>query len=308
MTNSEEPSAPDGISSMSSASSLKLADSYRVQHNVNQTQPQHRYVDIRKNGINGSSVPPESTTSSGGLMGTGQQTDSPLLHLNAVSLFGSSFDQDNYLIQLPSNQQTTSSVQQLGLPFTLICGEKLEHKTEVSEGTLALTNYRIYLQTKENTFNLPLGLIEQVECREIFYVHLNCKDARSIKCTFPNNEAALEMMRRIQVSISPPKKIEEAFAFTFFKQTNDDVSDDVKAQLGWDLPAFPTPEERFEAEVKRMEFNIQGPWRISKENKDFELCSSYPRYIIVPCVMDKKKLEQVSSFRSARRFPAVVWR
>jgi hypothetical protein len=67
--------------------------------------------------------------------------------------------------------------------------------------------------------------------------------------------------------------------------------------------AFPTPKERFLAEVKRMGFNVQGPWRISNENADYELCASFPTHIIVPCVMDKKKLEQVACFRSARRFP-----
>jgi hypothetical protein len=326
MTNSEEPSAPDGLSSMSSSSSFKSPDAFGSQNNHNHHHHHHHHDqqngDLQKLGVgNGSAVPPVGvSTNYATIGGTGLSinTVSSVGAVTSLSSTGSGgcYDQESYVLQLPSSssgssnhqQQSVSSVQQLGLPFSLICGEVLEHKTEVSDGTLALTNYRLFLQTKEITYNLPLGLIEQAECRDIFYVHLYCKDARSIRCTFPNNEAALEMMKRIQGAISPPKKMDEAFAFAFHQLTNDDVSDEVKAQLGWDLPVFPTPEERFEAEIKRMEFNTKGPWRVSKENKDFELCSSYPKFIIVPCVMDKKKLEQVACFRSARRFPAVVWR
>lgn len=201
------------------------------------------------------------------------------------------------------------------LPFSLICSEEIEHKTETSDGgVLVLTSYRLFLQTKDNCWNVPLGLIESVEARDIFFLLLNCKDARSIRVTFPNNEATLEMLKRIQVamSLSQPKKAEEMFAFSFFENTtkvdSGECEWEVRAQLGLDLPSFPTPKERFDAEVKRMEFNVQGPWRVSDENKDYELCGSYPTHIIVPCVMDKRKLEQVACFRSARRFPAVVWR
>ena len=117
-------------------------------------------------------------------------------------------------------------------------------------------------------------------------------------------------MKKIQMAISTPKRIEDTFAYTFFENSKEDISDEIMAQLGVgaELPIFPTPEERFKMEIKRMEFNTQGPWRVSSENLDYSLCSSYPPYIIVPINMHKKKLEQVACFRSARRFPAVVWR
>ncbi len=348
MTNSEEPSAPDGISTM------KVSENFGTQqHQLHQhTFSNYANGDLKensssnRNGTNGTSLActgsDNNSAGGGGTMmlayassscssssSSSGSNNNPAAEPNNCNIlavansnsFSHSHHQNQHQQQPPlSSINTTTTTlavvtnshqhqQQIQpLPFTLICGEYLQHKTEVSDGSLVLTNYRLFLQTKESIYNLPLGLLESVECRDIFFLHLNCKDARCIRCTFPNNEAALEMLKRIQIAISPTKKVEDNFAFTFYKKTKEGVSEEIKSHLGWDLPSFPTPKERFDAEVKRMEFNVQGPWRVSDENKDYELCNSYPTHIIVPCVMDKKKLEQVACFRSARRFPAVVWR
>lgn len=194
------------------------------------------------------------------------------------------------------------------LPFRLICGENLEYKCDTTEGVLALTNYRLFIKGKITNFNIPIGVIEQVENRDIFFLHVSGKDGRCIRCTFGNNETATETMKKIQGAVMSIKKIDDAFAYTFFKKSKEDPPEEIRAQLGLELPKFPTPEERFENEIKRMEFNTRGPWRISNENEEYSLCGSYPKHIIVPSNMNKKKLEQVACFRSARRFPAVVWR
>lgn len=173
---------------------------------------------------------------------------------------------------------------------------------------MVLSNYRLFIQARDKHFNIPLGLIDQVECRDIFFLHINCKDARCIRSTFPNNETVIEAMRKIQQALSSAKFLEEAFAFAFFEKVETDLIEEMRLQLGSDLPPPATARERFDSEIKRMEFNVQNPWRISCENEDYELCGSYPRHIIVPNSIDKKKLEQVACFRSARRFPAVVWR
>jgi myotubularin-related protein 3/4 len=66
------------------------------------------------------------------------------------------------------------------------------------EGTLYISNYRLYLSKKVPTeafaippalspqssvrdVNVPLGLIESIECKDIFYINLYCKDARSFR-------------------------------------------------------------------------------------------------------------------------------
>jgi myotubularin-related protein 3/4 len=64
----------------------------------------------------------------------------------------------------------------------------------------------------------------------------------------------------------------------------------------------------FFKEVKRLKFDLGKSWRVSEVNADFKLCSSYPRYILVPNNINDETLQNVASFRSSRRIPAVVWR
>lgn len=67
-------------------------------------------------------------------------------------------------------------------------------------------------------------------------------------------------------------------------------------------------DDDFRREVKRLEFNTHTTWRISTANIDFKLCPTYPRLILVPMCITDDILTEVSSFRSARRIPAIVWR
>jgi myotubularin-related protein 3/4 len=66
------------------------------------------------------------------------------------------------------------------------------------EGVLYISNYRLYLHRTSSSvdiasishsssnnsvrdINVPLGLIESVECKDIFYLNLFCKDGRSFR-------------------------------------------------------------------------------------------------------------------------------
>ena len=69
----------------------------------------------------------------------------------------------------------------LTAPFTLLDGEYVVALGRTSDGVLALTNYRIYLNSSQACYNVPLGLIEHLEVKEIFYLHISCKDARSLR-------------------------------------------------------------------------------------------------------------------------------
>jgi myotubularin-related protein 3/4 len=178
---------------------------------------------------------------------------------------------------------------------------------QTTDGILVVSNYRLYVQAQNTHSNIPLGLIDQLEIRDIFFLHIHCKDARTIRCTFPNNETVTEVMRRVQTALGSPKRIEDFFAFAFNEKVDRELPSEMRTTLGL-VQDRTTARTRFYNEIKRMEFNVENPWRVSEENEDYELCSSYPKLIIVPNSIDKKKLEQVACFRSARRFPAVVWR
>ena len=67
------------------------------------------------------------------------------------------------------------------LPFPPLEGEGVSYLDDTSEGVIVLTNYRLFIRYKNSFINLVLGLIESVECRDIFFIHLYCKDARTVR-------------------------------------------------------------------------------------------------------------------------------
>ncbi|XP_067014667.2 myotubularin-related protein 3 isoform X2 [Anabrus simplex] len=193
----------------------------------------------------------------------------------------------------------------LVIPFTPLCGEYVEFLGRTADGVLALSNYRLYLQLKDTEYNVPLGLIEQLEVRDIFFLHVGCKDARSLRLTFTTNEHCLDWFRRLHRATAPPKGIEDLFAFAFFAWLNEEGQEEVQFRLGRDAMCSP---HGFRGEVERLKFDVHCAWRVSNANADHKLCQSYPRQLLVPACISDETLELAARFRSARRVPAVVWR
>lgn len=63
-----------------------------------------------------------------------------------------------------------------------------------------------------------------------------------------------------------------------------------------------------EKEFIRMGFDKDSRWRISDINKNFELCNTYPRFLILPSSFKDEDLESVAKFRYFRRIPTAAWR
>jgi len=70
----------------------------------------------------------------------------------------------------------------LRVPFHELHGESVEHLGRTgSDGIIALSNYRLYVLHKDSFINIPVGIIESVEYRDIFYMNVFCKDARTLR-------------------------------------------------------------------------------------------------------------------------------
>lgn len=67
------------------------------------------------------------------------------------------------------------------VPFCLLTGEAVLHSGTSVDGPILLTNYRLYLQARETHYHIPIGLMETVENKELFYLNIGCKDARTYK-------------------------------------------------------------------------------------------------------------------------------
>ncbi|XP_050737089.1 myotubularin-related protein 4-like isoform X5 [Eriocheir sinensis] len=198
----------------------------------------------------------------------------------------------------------------LSIPFIPLSGEYAQFVGRTSEGLIAHSNYRVFLQQRDATYHIPLGVIEVVECREIFFLYLLCKDTKSYKCTFPTTEQCAEWQRRLTKALSLPQRLENVFAFAFYMWNMEESRElhnaliEPEGQQSYAMRA----EKMFDEEVRRLGFDLGGAWRISMANIDYQLCPTYPKKLVVPASINDNVLDFVARFRAARRIPAVVWR
>ncbi|XP_060076299.1 myotubularin-related protein 3-like [Ylistrum balloti] len=199
----------------------------------------------------------------------------------------------------------------LHVPFPLLSGEAVEFLGHIDEGVIALSNFRLLIRFKDSFINVPLGLVESVECRDIFYLYVYCKDATVARCAFSNNDSCQVWFRRVSDRVAPPQELKSYFAFAFH---------------AWCVDGYPAGSEldpcyqlckqdenfhfSFGKEVDRMKFNLKSKtaWRITYLNESFGVCRSYPKHHIVPSDITDEQLKKVASFRALARFPSVVWR
>ena len=71
----------------------------------------------------------------------------------------------------------------LHVPFPLLCGEAVEYLGRTAAGVIALSNFRLLIRSKDSFINVPLGMVESIECREIFFLNIYCKDATVVRYT-----------------------------------------------------------------------------------------------------------------------------
>uniref|UniRef100_A0A8C5ADK9 phosphatidylinositol-3,5-bisphosphate 3-phosphatase n=1 Tax=Gadus morhua TaxID=8049 RepID=A0A8C5ADK9_GADMO len=154
---------------------------------------------------------------------------------------------------------------------------------------------------------VPLGLIESVECRDMFQLHIICKDSKVVRCHFSTFKQCQEWVKRLNRSVVHPSRLEDLFALAYHAWCLGGSADDEDQHLHLCRPGDHV-RHRMEMEVRRMGFDTQNAWRVSDINSNYKLCSSYPQKLLVPVWITDKELESVASFRSWKRIPVVVYR
>ncbi|XP_069850657.1 phosphatidylinositol-3,5-bisphosphate 3-phosphatase MTMR3 isoform X3 [Dipodomys merriami] len=209
--------------------------------------------------------------------------------------------------QIFPRKQLIREDENLQVPFLELHGESTEYVGRAEDAIIALSNYRLHIKFKESLVNVPLQLIETVECRDIFQLHLTCKDCKVIRCQFSTFEQCQDWLKRLNNAIRPPAKIEDLFSFAYHAWCMEVYASE-KEQHGDLCRPGEHVTSRFKNEVERMGFDMNNAWRISNINEKYKLCGSYPQELIVPAWITDKELESVASFRSWKRIPAVVYR
>lgn len=195
----------------------------------------------------------------------------------------------------------------LQVPFPELHGEFTEYVGRAEDAVIAMSRYRLHIKFKESVVNVPLQLIECVECRDMFQLHITCKDCKIVRCQFSTFEQCQEWLKRLTAAVRPPSRIEELFSFAFHAWCVDLYTGE-KEQHGDLCRPGDHVMSRFHNEVERMGFDTQNAWRVSEINNKYKLCSSYPQLLLVPAWITDKELENVAAFRSWKRIPAVVYR
>ncbi|XP_068166252.1 myotubularin-related protein 3 isoform X2 [Antennarius striatus] len=193
------------------------------------------------------------------------------------------------------------------VPFPELHGEFTEYVGRAEDGIIATSNYRLHIKFKESVVNVPLQLIECAECRDMFQLHVTCKDCKVIRCQFSTFEQCQEWLKRLNSVVRPPSRLEDLFSFAFHAWCMNVYAGE-KEQHGELCRPGEHVTSWFKNEVERMGFDTQNAWRISDINSKFRLCPSYPQQLLVPAWITDKELENVAAFRSWKRFPAVVYR
>ncbi|XP_066915295.1 myotubularin-related protein 4-like isoform X2 [Clytia hemisphaerica] len=203
------------------------------------------------------------------------------------------------------------------MPFDLLVGELVEYKTTGKDGNVFLTNFRLFVSGNQFFFNLPIRLIEYVEMRDPYGLHVHCKDGKVLRIAFNTTEDCTECSRLITSNETSCTKVDEFFAFQYFSQMkNEEMNfESLSLRTSKQHPPKKTKSSQISCEasmyvdeIKRLGFNTKSIWRTTEINDKFGICETYPKYHIVPKWITDKDLETIARFRSLKRFPSVVWR
>ncbi|XP_031428279.1 myotubularin-related protein 4 isoform X3 [Clupea harengus] len=195
----------------------------------------------------------------------------------------------------------------LQVPFPVLQGEAVEYLGRADDAIIAISNYRLHIKFKDSIINVPLRLMDSVESRDMFQLHIICKDSKVVRCHFSTFKQCQEWLRRLNRAISRPSRLEDLFALAYHAWCLGGSADDEDQHLHLCRPGDHVL-QRLDVEVRRMGYDMQNAWRISDINSNYKLCSSYPQKLLVPVWITDKELESVASFRSWKRIPVVVYR
>ncbi|XP_029104914.1 myotubularin-related protein 4 isoform X4 [Scleropages formosus] len=205
----------------------------------------------------------------------------------------------------------------LQVPFPVLQGEGVEYLGRANDAIIAMSNYRLHIKFKDSVVNtppgvdseisVPLRLIESVESRDMFQIHITCKDSKVVRCHFSTFKQCQEWLKRLSRATTHPSRVEDLFALAYHAWCLGGNADDEDQHVHLCRPGDHV-RQRLETEVLRMGCDLQNAWRLSDINANYKLCSSYPQKLLVPGWITDKELESVASFRSWKRIPVVVYR
>ncbi|MGH0142572.1 UNVERIFIED_CONTAM: hypothetical protein FKN15_014839 [Acipenser sinensis] len=116
---------------------------------------------------------------------------------------------------------------------------------------------------------VPLRLIDYVECRDMFQLHIICKDSKVVRCHFSTFKQGQEWLKRLNRAIAHPARLEELFTFAYHAWCLGACADEEDQHVHLCRPGDHV-RHRFEMELVRMGFDLQNAWRVSDINSNYK--------------------------------------
>ena len=193
---------------------------------------------------------------------------------------------------------------------------------EVVSGTLFMTNYRLVFipspadltsitinnPSLHSWLQIPIAAIDKIDrekrSKDLYVsavtITIHCKDFRQIRFTIRNSSNKMgssdfEIERAVSLitAYAFPNNMRYLFAFTH-KLSGIQVNDLAE-------PYDPA------LEFSRLGVLDNPLWRVSNANASYQLCNTYPQWLVVPAAITDEELHQISNFRSGHRLPAMCW-
>ncbi|XP_007891243.1 myotubularin isoform X2 [Callorhinchus milii] len=173
------------------------------------------------------------------------------------------------------------------------------------KGMVFITNYRLFFRRIEldptMTLDVPLGVISRVEKiggqssrgENSYGLEITCKDMRNLRFALKQEgRSRKSMFENLTKHAFPISSGLQFFAFENREQYYED---------GWKVYE---PIDEFKRQGL---FKEKCKWKITNINQKYELCDTYPPFLVVPINVNSDDLRKVSAFRSKARLPVLSW-
>ncbi|MGH0153645.1 UNVERIFIED_CONTAM: hypothetical protein FKN15_052379 [Acipenser sinensis] len=167
------------------------------------------------------------------------------------------------------HKELVKEEESLQVPFPVLQGEGVEYLGRADDAIIAISNYRIHIKFKDSIINVPLRLIDYVECRDMFQLHIICKDSKVVRCHFSTFKQGQEWLKRLNRAIAHPARLEELFTFAYHAWCLGACADEEDQHVHLCRPGDHV-RHRFEMELVRMGFDLQNAWRVSDINSNYK--------------------------------------
>lgn len=189
------------------------------------------------------------------------------------------------------------------------------------------------LETSRVLFTLPLMIIDQISKvgkqysrKDYSYcIEILTKDLRTFILSFAPIDHPRRNVFALLECLAPPPSISNIFAFFFYHAAVLSKKNVGFRDPGWSL--FDPFEEfsRFQIYKDVSLSSVSGGsdaaafsrplgpngkpqlWKISDLNADYQLCESYPRFLIFPYNVNDEIIVEASKFRCKSRLPTTIW-